>query len=463
MINSPSPSFIGLRIGILGHFGNDNLGDEAIVQAVIENFRRRVPGVEILCFSVNPANTALRHGVAAHPVSRHDTKRSAHPSTSTAASVLPRPASSQGLRTFLKSVPGLRSMVLFLRAAASLPLNLLQEARFIRQSRGSLRGLDLLLIAGSNQFLDNFGGVWGFPYSMLKWAWLGRSCGCKVAFVSVGAGPLTSPVSRLFVRLAMRAAHEVSFRDEASRAIAVCAWAGQGARVAPDLAFSLTIPISAGDASFGSKPIVGINPMPVHDSRYWHEANEKAYARYVRELAAFCALVDAAGYPWYFYATQPKDVNVMHDMIGQLKHHGLKSEELAGRIFNPRTVDELVSRLAQTDILVATRFHGVVLSLMAGRPALGVCYHRKTADVLDKIGLGGFHVHIDALDAQAAVGMLRRLDEQREALQEKVREQARVYRAELDEQYELLLNLVPRARRSHAQSPKRAGIADLPS
>src|SRR5690606_26526826 len=114
-----------------------------------------------------------------------------------------------------------------------------------------LQGVDLLLIAGSNQFLDNFGGVWGFPYAMLKWAWLGRLVGARVAFVSIGAGPLTSPVSRFFVRLAMRAADDVSFRDQASQDLAVCGWAGQASRVLPDLAFSLTAPPMVEDAATG--------------------------------------------------------------------------------------------------------------------------------------------------------------------------------------------------------------------
>lgn len=454
-----------LRIGVLGHYGNDNLGDEAIVQAVIENLRGRIPDAEVVCFSVNPANTAWRHGVPAFALSRRaqtiaDKWTRAKSRVPSESGSPPAAASTAGLKAWIKGIPGLRASVRALRFLASLPGVLIAEGRFIMLSRARLREMDLLLIAGSNQFLDNFGGVWGFPYAMLKWAWLGRVCGCKVAFVSIGAGPLTSPVSMLFVRLAMLAAHDVSFRDEASRELATCSWAGQDAKVSPDLAFSLPLDPPAEDAEAG-RPRIGVNPMPVHDRRYWHEANDQAYSAYVERLTSFCAHLESAGYPWYFYATQPKDANVMADVATRLRAQGWSAQDLDEKMFIPQTVDELVSRIAQTEILVATRFHGVVLSLMAGRPALGVCYHRKTADVLDKIGLAGFHMHIDSLDAQALAAMLDKMEGQRIMLQKTVREQAQRYRIALDEQYDRLLALLPDARCRGGIQAVAASVADL--
>jgi polysaccharide pyruvyl transferase WcaK-like protein len=437
-----------LRVGVLGHYGNDNLGDEAIIQAVIENLRRRVPGVDIVCFSVNPENSRARHGVSAYPISRFAAAR--RPGTAAPATAeVPRPAAavSPGWKSTLKSIPGLRVLVSALRAAAELPGDLLAEARFVAQSRRALRGMDLLLISGSNQFLDNFGGVWAFPYAMLKWAWLGRWAGAKVAFVSIGAGPLTSRWSFLFVRLAMRGADHVSFRDEASRQLAVCSWAGQAATVSPDLAFSLHAVKPAVPRHSDSGFSIGLNPMPVHDRRYWHEADDDAYRAYVERLADICSGLERAGHAWFLYSTQPKDANVMIDVGEYLVQRGvLAAGAVAARMFNPVTVDELVDRLARTDILVATRFHGVVLSLMVGRPAIGICYHRKTGDVLDSVGLQGFHQPIDELDPVPVAQMLDRLTGRHAELQALVRQRVAAFRADLDRQYEGLLDLVPRAR-----------------
>ena len=59
-----------MRVGILGHVGNENLGDEAIIAAVIQNIRRRVPDAEINGFTLNPADTLERHGIVSFPIRR---------------------------------------------------------------------------------------------------------------------------------------------------------------------------------------------------------------------------------------------------------------------------------------------------------------------------------------------------------------------------------------------------------
>lgn len=93
---------------------------------------------------------------------------------------------------------------------------LASEYRFLAQARDYLRGMDLLLVTGSNQFLDNFGGPWGFPYTLLKWTLLAKKNGTRVAFISVGAGPLSHPLSFFMLKHTLRRADFVSFRDQGS-------------------------------------------------------------------------------------------------------------------------------------------------------------------------------------------------------------------------------------------------------
>jgi polysaccharide pyruvyl transferase WcaK-like protein len=140
----------------------------------------------------------------------------------------------------------------------------------------------------------------------------------------------------------------------------------------------------------------------------------------------------------------------MRDVAARMRQQGCE-DCLENRMFNPATVGQLMQRIGQTEIVVATRFHGVVLTLVAGRPALGVCYHRKTADVLEAIGLGEFHVNIDQLDSNALVRMLGLLEGRRTEFEQKVRDTALQYRQELNAQYERLLDLVPDARQRGAR------------
>lgn len=52
-----------VNVGITGSYGGLNLGDEAILQSMIEQLRREIPGVEITVFSRDAEDTKTRHHV----------------------------------------------------------------------------------------------------------------------------------------------------------------------------------------------------------------------------------------------------------------------------------------------------------------------------------------------------------------------------------------------------------------
>ena len=54
--------------GFSGINGNKNLGDEAIIEAIINNLRHHLGDPEIYCFSIDPFDSAQRHGVRAFPI-----------------------------------------------------------------------------------------------------------------------------------------------------------------------------------------------------------------------------------------------------------------------------------------------------------------------------------------------------------------------------------------------------------
>jgi polysaccharide pyruvyl transferase WcaK-like protein len=67
-MDATNPLPVTRRIAIMGHVGNENLGDEAIISAVIARLRAKAPGVELIAFTSNPDDTTARHGVPAHPI-----------------------------------------------------------------------------------------------------------------------------------------------------------------------------------------------------------------------------------------------------------------------------------------------------------------------------------------------------------------------------------------------------------
>src|SRR3954471_14776682 len=52
-----------VRIGITGSYGGLNLGDEAILQSMLTELRREIPGCEISVFSRDAEDTKKRHQV----------------------------------------------------------------------------------------------------------------------------------------------------------------------------------------------------------------------------------------------------------------------------------------------------------------------------------------------------------------------------------------------------------------
>jgi polysaccharide pyruvyl transferase WcaK-like protein len=58
------------KIGLLHHVGGGNLGDDATLEAVAGNIRRRWPKAEIVAFSMNPDDIEARHGIMSHPIQR---------------------------------------------------------------------------------------------------------------------------------------------------------------------------------------------------------------------------------------------------------------------------------------------------------------------------------------------------------------------------------------------------------
>ena len=67
MFGRPAKSTKPAKIGFYGNFGAGNLGNEATLQAIIEQILRRWPDGQLLCFCTNPQDVRTRHNIAAFP------------------------------------------------------------------------------------------------------------------------------------------------------------------------------------------------------------------------------------------------------------------------------------------------------------------------------------------------------------------------------------------------------------
>ncbi len=451
------------RIAVFGHYGNQNLGDEAIIEAVMANLRKHIPGVDLHCFSINPFDSAQRHNVPAFPIRyRSDYPAglhypSGHDSTAPVAATSERPSAStevpgtslQGAakkpswKARVKSFPVLGSAVALLQKAARLRHTLPQEAGFLRFAKAQLEDIDLLLVTGSNQFLDNFGGPWGFPYTLLKWTLLAKQTNTRVAFISIGAGPLSHPLSFWMLRRALRRADYLSFRDQGSFDL-ISDKVGIGGPVVPDLAHSLSYqPPEPGQTASEDSLHIAVNPMPVFDSRYWHVGDDTRYREYVGKLADLCTTILSDGARLTLFSTQLRDEDVITDVM-TLIAQGNTATTAQQRITvaKSRSVRQLMDTLSSADLVVATRFHATVLPLQLGIPVLGICYYRKAAELLDDVGLGAYHVDINGFASDQLIAKYQNLVSRISQGDVLLHENLTQYQRALDIQYQQIAALI---------------------
>jgi polysaccharide pyruvyl transferase WcaK-like protein len=377
-----------LRIAVVANAGNTNLGDEAVLASALHALRSRLVDPNIRVFSLNPADTAARHGVAAAPLrSRVTTTRPADAPT----------ARQDTLRAAVRTVPVVAPILRACVRVARGAMRFGREVKFILRSWRRVRGADLLIVAGSNQLEDWFGGPSGYPYSVLLWTVLARLAGAPVAVISVGAGPLHSRLSQWMCVRALRFTSYASFRDAESLDLMRSLGYRGPAAVVPDLAFGLELAEPTG-RPVGRQARLAINLFPFRDPQYDPTVTDGGadFAEYIDAFARLVAAAAARGMQPVVFGSQRADARALELLEQRLLT--LAPDIRAVERHMPATVDELVDVIDSSDIVVATRYHGILLAVFRNRPTIGICYQSKSRRLLEMAGLGEYAIDATDLD-----------------------------------------------------------------
>jgi polysaccharide pyruvyl transferase WcaK-like protein len=430
------------KVAVFAHSGKGNLGDEATLAAVIQNVERRHPSAEICAFTLNPVDTHARHKVPAFPIRRPKDARqaAAGPAHGPPEGLDPtavRP--SHPIKQLLKRIPVLGTVLRRVHTGVGSIPALVAELAFLARSSRHLKGVDLFVVAGGGQLGDYFGGAWGFPYTIFKWSVLAKVRGAKLAFLSVGAGPITSPVSKLLFRWSLSLASYRSFRDEGSRKLIESLGVSGEHHVFPDLVHGWQPP---GPRSGSHQPsrVIGINPLPFHDARYWAQDDPEVYERYVRTLARFAVRVIESGQRVLLFPTQvAADPPVIKDLETLIRDR--VSGAGGGCLICPpvASFDELLRAIGQTDVVVASRFHGIIISLLMGKPVIGLAYNQKTTELMADVGLCDLFADIGRFEVPWLESCVARLQADSGDLRDRFESRKSDYRRALENQYGHLL------------------------
>jgi polysaccharide pyruvyl transferase WcaK-like protein len=373
------------KIAILHHAGGGNFGDDAEIASVIDNIRSRWPNTEITVFSMNPEDTAKKHGVTSYPIRRH---------TWTIGYQRTQAAQAEGQARFLQRIRTTRN------PAIRLPRAVFDELKFLIGSRQRIKKFDFLIVSGGGHLTER-GGTWAFPYAILSWFAMAKSAGVKCVLLNVGAGPLIKRLSKYFVRRALSLAKYVSFRDEQSQALAESIGFKGTSYVFPDNVYA-SQPPSIKTLRRDSK-IVGIAPMPFPaDPPFDSKTRAMVYRDVITRFAMFASTLVERSYPITLFGTDiGSDPAAIEDLREQLRdHHSVDT-----RPYEPvYSLDELLRQMSALDYVVTCRFHGVVFAHLLNKPVLAVSHHPKVTHLMQALGLSDYCVDIRTFDPADLAG-----------------------------------------------------------
>jgi polysaccharide pyruvyl transferase WcaK-like protein len=384
---------------------------------------------------MNPEDTRIRHGIPVFPI------RSFQWGIGYGAK-----ASAPQRKGFLRAL---------WNKAARKASGVFREIGFWVSSFRRLREFDLLVVSGGGQLTER-GGPWSFPYALFVWAWMAKLVGVRFVVLSVGAGPLRTPLSKFFIASALSAAEYVSFRDEPSRELAIqVGYRGPG-KVFPDCAYGSGLEPPAAAVLTSKKVVVGVAPMmyPYCDPRDFESKDLKGiYDDYQAKFSAFtCDLVDRSYSVQMFGSDLGSDPEAIEDLRNLISKN---RDDISLPTAHVDSLQSLLVAMAGMDIVVTCRYHGVVLAHLLNKPVLAVAHHRKVISLMDSLGLSEYCVDIKSFDAAQLTRKFNLLVEHYPEVKAQMSTVLKDFQRLAASQYDALFCPVPNDQTSIAQPPPR--------
>jgi polysaccharide pyruvyl transferase WcaK-like protein len=395
--NSLAEHWSTMKVAFWGNFGTHNLGNECTLHAMLANARRFLPNAELVSVCAGPDDTRERHRVEAVPMARGQGDR---------VQALPRA----------------------LRQVEQLVGEVGDWLRVVRV----MRGIDQLVVTGTGILTDSNEGPLGMPYQMFKWVAAARLCGHQVSFVSVGAERLNSPYKVRFMGWALELSGYRSYRDQLSksRAERMTSHAASDP-IYPDLAFSLPEGLTsdrAVPARDGKKTVaVGV---------YTVESGPDGMRAYIDTVGELVLWLLEQGYRTRIVIG---DATYDQDARTNLRAWLAERGALERVIDEPAaSFEELLEQLASVDLVIATRFHNVLLSLLLGKPVVSVSHMDKNDQLMAAMGLSAYCMPLANAQAPEIIARFRELEKNADELARQIRERNDLFRRQLDDQYRLI-------------------------
>jgi len=394
------------RVGLFGLLGSGNIGNDASMESVLAYLRTAHPDATIDAMCMGPQRLRRIYGIDAIPLfwSR---KR---------AENLPRPLA-VGAKVLGKLIDVFRT------------------AAWVRRH-------DVVIVPGMGVLETTLPlRASGLPYAIFLLSAAGRLFGTKVALVSVGANVISQRMTAWLFNAAARLAYYRSYRDGPSRvSMQLRGIDVSNDPVYPDLAFALPRPAEEPEAA----RTVGIGVMDFHGTNDDRARAEQIYGSYVDQMKRFVVwLVDSGRAVRLFIGdTSGRDQEVVtqiqafvRDQRPDLGPGQVQAEPVA-------SFTDLMSAMAHTEAVVATRYHNLISALLLGKPTIAIGYAAKHRALMDGMGMSEFHQPADGLDSDVLIKQFGELVSRSDELRARIIERDAVYASQLAEQFSAMSALL---------------------
>lgn len=376
------------RVILSGYYGYNNLGDEAILTAIVQQLRSLEPDLGIVALSGDPARTSRALGVES--IHRLD-------------------------------MPGI--------------FQALREAS--------------LFISGGGSLLQDVTGLGSVPYylGLVKMAQLLK---VRTMFLGQGIGPLNLPTSRWMVGQVARQLDAIAVRDQGSRELlASCGVPIDRITLTADPVLALDpAPAERVDAIWRSlgleagKPVIAVAIRPWSD---WFERQLKAFSAVLAQQAtAWNAQILLL--PFH----RPDDEALNEELRYCLETRPDEHRPHVVELEEPLMPDEMIGLLARVDLLVGMRLHALIMAAASAVPSVGLVYDPKVKAFADLAGFPTISSVSALEDSSRLDAVLTSVWADREGVRAALRDKQTQWRGQALRNAELAIDCVRNAHVRHA-------------
>ncbi|MFV0373685.1 polysaccharide pyruvyl transferase family protein [Microbacterium sp.] len=215
-----------------------------------------------------------------------------------------------------------------------------------------------------------------------------------IAMLNIGVGPIASTAGRFLAARILRRVQLLTVRDAESGAL--CARLGVAARVTADAVFGADPALLRGDRL---PPRVHGPRVPVALNLNYDIANPDNWEHFQSALAVALDRVNSRQ-PIEIHALPMQSEGKAHDDAAALAAFAARVPGVPFVMHRPVDHREVAAIVARCDLVIAERFHAIVLAAMLGVPVFALAYDVKVTSLVTALQLGRSAVDINGpLDA----------------------------------------------------------------